>query len=156
MVEHGDQALLQGAAFYQLVDGCGTVALVKRRDIHDCAYTIEAGASTVGLLLKHSTRPRSWPFTLSEAELRAIRALSSEVSDRRMFIGLVCGRDGVCCLSARELFSLIPAGSDGGNHQMRVRRPRGGRYRVTGPAGAELPYRIPVKAWPQRLFGGNE
>lgn len=153
-MNHGDQVLLQGAALYQLVEGSEQVTIARRRDIHECAYVVDAGRRTA-VLLKHSTRPRSWPFTFTGTELRALESLAREVTEELTFVGLVCSRDGVCCLRAREVFSLL-AQRDGGNQQVRVRRLRAGRYRVTGPSGAELHHRIPVNAWPRRLLGADE
>lgn len=95
---------------------------------------------------KYTTKKREpWGFSVTSADLTRFAALRAEY--RYVCLGLICGGDGVCAISAPELEELL-GGSPG---WLSVRRPFHRRYSVSGVKGA-LDRKVPMQRWPSILF----
>ena len=94
----------------------------------------------IGLQIKHSSkRLNPWQFTFTPANYREIGFL--QISHRNSFIVLVCHTDGMVCLTADEVISLLAFG-ESAQGWIRVSRRRNEWYSVSGGA-AELPRKKP-------------
>lgn len=87
----------------------------------------------VGIHIKHcSKRLAPWGFTFNAD---SIREISQHIKQhKRFWLALVCGYDGILCLSSHEFLSLIESGR-GTTPFIRVDRDRNTMYRVFGNAG---------------------
>ena len=147
----GDQALLHGAALFQLLAE-GTTLVLRRPDSAESIYELSIDGQASRILFKHSTAAKRWQFMFSDRELE----LLLEAGGRTTWAALVCKRDGVCCLSSKEIERLLATPGDVDARFVAVWRPRGGSYRVRGPAHTDLGYTVPLNDWPRRLFGELE
>lgn len=87
----------------------------------------------VGLHIKHSAkRLAPWAFTFNEYSVREISQLIKQ--HKRFWLALVCGYDGIVCLSADEFLALTES-ETGATAFVRVDRDRNTMYRVFGNAG---------------------
>jgi hypothetical protein len=87
-------------------------------------------ADRVAIYVKYSTNRLSpWSFNFSLAHQQELQALTTSVE--AAFVALVCGRDGIACLSSEELGRVL----DGDHRDMEwvkaSRRPRE-KYSITG------------------------
>lgn len=86
--------------------------------------------------IKHSSKRLSpWQFTYIQENLRELEELQQVFNP--VWAILVCGQDGVVCLSLAELISIAQVG-DGGAAWVRVSRSRNSMYHVSGGLG-DLP-----------------
>lgn len=140
---------IHGAALMQLVLDGRFTALSKASEAygHYLVRTRKYPADDAlrELFTKYSTAAASpWQFTFHEDELGRIR--KSEHRRRGLtFIALVCGMSGVCALTPDELWTLVHEKGTG-QQQVRIERPRGGRFWATGTAGS-LDYSVPASAF---------
>ncbi|WP_126854974.1 hypothetical protein [Candidatus Cryosericum odellii] len=96
--------------------------------------------------LKHCTSGKSrWTFNVSTRDLERMVHYSQET--HRVFLGLVCGGDGVCTLPLGDILSV--AGPQGG--WVATARPYGRSYAVVGRAG-HLARKVPRSDWPRLLL----
>jgi hypothetical protein len=94
------------------------------------------------VLLKYSTRGRSpWGFTFMPDEQGLLDTVDS---DHRIFIGLVCGSDGIAAFSY-DCYREIAGLSDAAVH-IACYRAHGEHYEVSGPSGP-LREKIPPSNW---------
>jgi hypothetical protein len=104
------------------------------------------------VLLKYTTRNRSpWGFTFSRGEIQSIREASQ---DGRVFIGLICGSDGVAAFSCDTLLKI--SGPDTPTVHISCYRKHREHYDIFGPEGG-LDHKVPPSRW-LRLFtnGGKD
>lgn len=102
------------------------------------------------LHLKYSTKNRSpWGFTFVPEEQLL---LAERAATRRLFLGLVCGADGVVAVQY-EAYREIAAPRDTSIHVACYRR-HGEHYEVNGPDGS-LGRKIPPSMW-QRILESEE
>jgi hypothetical protein len=96
---------------------------------------------TVGLHVKHSAaRLRPWQFAFTQENADALWQLQDNLHE--VFVVLICGIDGMVCLTLQEVRSLtLPGEVD--RLWLRVDRRKGHHYSVHGPAGA-LPSKKPT------------
>lgn len=97
---------------------------------------------TIRLYIKYNTKVRTpWGFTITPAEQLF---LLSDWPDGVVFLGLVCGDDGVAAVSQAELFML--AGDSAASFRVSCSRQFGAHYAVSGPGGV-LPRRVAPCRW---------
>lgn len=111
------------------------------------AYIIN---DSIGLYIKHSTnRLTPWSFSFSREQQNELRNMS-QVYDGRLFLALVCGKDGIACLSFSELKLVLD--DDHGDHEwIRIsRRPRE-KYAVKGSDGS-LKFKVAYTDFPEKIF----
>jgi hypothetical protein len=102
----------------------------------------------VAVLMKYSTKVRSpWGFTVTENELEQLHRKSKRM---RTVIGLICGADGVVCLSYDSFKSI--SGADSNPLHIACYRRHGEYYEVSGPAGV-LGNKIAPSSWSKILDG---
>jgi len=83
-----------------------------------------------GLYVKYSTsRLSPWSFSFSAVHQREIQNLSDEF--QFAFVALVCGKDGIACLNARELNRVLDDDHRETEWVKASRRPRE-KYLITG------------------------
>jgi hypothetical protein len=96
--------------------------------------------------LKHCTSGKSrWSFQVSSRDVERMTQHSKQACS--VFLGLVCGGDGVCTLALPDILAV--AGSQGG--RITVARPYGRSYAVSGSAGS-LRRKVPRSDWPKLLL----
>ncbi|MGD1148956.1 MAG: hypothetical protein ABR961_13515 [Thermoanaerobaculaceae bacterium] len=134
-----ETAFYHGAALVRLLDDSRCATVRK----HPCGYVVN---DALFVYLKYTTKKRGpWGFSASGLDLARLAAVRAEFSF--VCIGLVCGGDGVCAVSAPE-FEAILGGSPG---WVSVRRQFHKRYTVSGAKGA-LDRKVAMQRWPTLLF----
>lgn len=105
--------------------------------------------SNIGLYIKHSTNRMSpWTFSFADAHQDEILGMTKELE--RVYIALICGKDGVACLSFQELKHLLDTVHD--RHEwIRISRRPKEKYAVKGSDG-KLLFKIGDNQFPTRLF----
>jgi hypothetical protein len=96
--------------------------------------------------LKHCTSGKSrWSFSVTTKDLERMSRYSQQAYP--VFLGLVCGGDGVCTLPLSDILSVT--GPHGG--WVAAVRPYGKSYAVSGSAG-RLTRKVPRSDWPRLLL----
>jgi len=111
-----------------------------------CSYVINGNT---GLYIKHSTnRLTPWGFSFAKIHQDEIKNMASSLG--KVFIALVCGKDGIACLSFDELKIVLD--DDHSDHEwIRVsRRPRE-KYAIKGTNG-KLRFKIAHNHFPERIL----
>ncbi len=111
-----------------------------------CSYVIDGN---IGLYIKHSTnRLTPWGFSFAKIHQDEIRSMAHSLD--KVFVALVCGKDGIACLSFEELKIVLD--DDHSDHEwVRVsRRPRE-KYAVKGSNG-KMRFKIAHNHFPERLL----
>jgi hypothetical protein len=146
-----DQEFLHGAAFLRLVNLGQPITVTHVLSVHPSIYLVSSLTRLSGILFKVSTKSRSaWSFTFSSQEDEAIKTLKSKYPNIEFFVALVCHKDGVCCLSEKQLLSIF-----GDNHEtfekqrVSVSRKPGGSYHVNGCNKLYMKSSVPQNAWPK-------
>lgn len=81
-------------------------------------------------LLKYSTKSRSpWGFTFTPLE----QDLLSQKADAHLYVGLICGSDGVVAIKYASFLSIVSF--PGPAARVACFRDHGEHYQVSGPAG---------------------
>ena len=141
MIEKED--FYHGAAIMRLIDYGHPLSFAK----HDIGYRVN---ETTFLYLKYTTKSRSpWRFTFSQEEINRLRTLSE--THRRVIVAFICGGDGVCAITAEELFQI--GGLD--LRWVSVQRKHRERYAVSGPAG-DLGRKVALQRWPLLVLGQGD
>jgi hypothetical protein len=97
-------------------------------------------------LVKYTTKAGSpWQFTFTLEDVARLQHCPDGVD--RVVLGLVCGGDGICAISADTACTLL----DDSPAWISVRRKFRGWYVVSGPAGT-LENKVAQKRWPEILF----
>ena len=97
---------------------------------------------TLAAYLKYSTKGTSpWSFTFAPHEHGHLNRTSSQ---SRVFIGLICGSDGVAAIDSDEFMSIAPSRSR--SIHLSCARLHGEQYEVSGPDGL-LDRKIPPSRW---------
>lgn len=150
-----DRQLLHGAAMAELIDTESPVTIHHLEKTHDYAYAFQRltdGGGFKAVLFKYSTAAKTpWRFGFSPAEDAAIEALILEYKETATFITLICGKDGVCCVSVADLRLVMGPGKWTGL-SLSVARPPDSGYRLSGPGKVLLRNIIPKSAWPRALW----
>jgi len=150
-----DEEMLHGSALLRLIESedIATTTFDFSREIHTSAYRVSRDGTHVGLLLKLSTARKSpWPFVFTRSELLAIARYKQKHPRDVFFLGLVCHRDGICCVALNTILELLEADETLESKRIAVRRPPGGSYWLAGPHRVKAERCIPMNAWPYSLF----
>lgn len=133
------QEFYEGAALHQLARGGGITSIRYESPF----FVVN---DNLLLHLKYSTKKRSpWSFTFMPAEQTLLQARASEF---RLFIGLICGADGIAGITY-DAYVVIAAPSKSAIN-VSCHRKHGQHYAVTGPDGV-LDRKIAPSLW-QRIL----
>lgn len=120
----GELETYHGVALTRLVRSAEPV------HIQCCGRSAYVLSERVGLYVKYSTsRMSPWAFSFSRAHQEEIEALAAEL--RATFIALVCGTDGIACLSTAELGRVLDEDYQSVEWVRASRRPRE-KYSIRG------------------------
>jgi hypothetical protein len=136
-----------GVVLARLVRGGGkrSVSIEPQADSR-AAYLIDG---RVGLFVKYSTsRLSPWAFTFSNNHRLELERLRK--SSRTVLVALVCGNDGVACLTLSELRGLLEVGP-GGVAAIRASRGRRQKYVIRAGSRKNL-MRIGDNEFPAKVF----
>jgi hypothetical protein len=103
----------------------------------------------IGLYIKHSSnRMTPWQFSFLDVHQDEILEMAQNLE--RVYVALVCGVDGIACLSFHELKHVLDSVHDRYEWIRISRRPRE-KYAVKGSDG-KLLFKIGNNQFPSRLF----
>ena len=120
---------------------------VKVCEENDCSYLINDDS---GIYLKYSQKRLSpWSFTFSEEHVREIEDMNERLG--KVFVGLVCNEDGICCLDWQEFATVISTESTMYPKWISVSRMKGEKYSVWGRDG-KLKHKIGNNDFPRKIF----
>lgn len=123
-----------GVALRQLVVEAGEAGLLVRAEDTWGRLNSFVVNDSIGLHIKHSSkRLPPWQFTFDSdncSELSALRGRAQQI-----WIALVCGPDGVVCLTYEEFLTVNPEGCQA-TAFVRIDRDKRAMYRVRGSEGA--------------------
>lgn len=106
--------------------------------------------SSICLYLKHSSKRLSpWQFTFHQDHTDRMNQLEEKYP--RLFVGLICGFNGVCCLSVKEYRILIHEDEIDNTKTIRTSRLARQKYKVTGSDG-KLKGKIGDSDFPKKTF----
>ena len=111
-----------------------------------CTYLIN---NKIGLYIKHSSkRLTPWGFSFLRQHQDEIQHMAKSLD--QVFVALVCGKDGIACLSHEELKHVLDDVHDECEWIRVSRRPRE-KYAIKGSDG-KLRFKIARDHFPDRLF----
>ena len=120
---------------------------VKVCQENDCSYLVN-GMS--GIYIKYSQKRLSpWSFTFSEEHVGGVEELNRKLSN--VFVTLVCGEDGICCLEWEEFATVISTESTTYPKWISVSRMKGEKYSVWGRDGV-LRHKIGNIDFPRKIL----
>ncbi|MDZ8049915.1 MAG: hypothetical protein RMX68_033910 [Aulosira sp. ZfuVER01] len=144
-----DLEFLHGAAFLRLLKGTSYISISYLSSIHPSLYFIKNINKESAILFKISRKPNSsWSFSFSAQEEIAVEEFHNSYPDVQMFIALICHRDGICCLSEEQLWTIINSSEGLAKQRISVKRELRGSYYVKGTGRVPLEYTIPQNNWP--------
>ena len=135
--------------------GAALIRVIRYESFHsvevceknDCSYLIN-GIS--GIYIKYSQKRLSpWSFTFSEDHVHEIEELNKLLST--LFIVLICGKDGICCLDWQEFATVVSTESTTYPKWISVSRMKGQKYSVWGRDG-KLKHKIGNIDFPRKIF----
>lgn len=130
-----DSARYHGIALREIIMAAGhplVVTAINGGTRGDC-FQVDGAV----VYIKYSKKRLSpWQFTFTQDQLSDLAAL--ERATDGLWTVLVCGRDGVLCISASELDRVLGP-QHVGTGALRVSRSRNSQYRISGP-GTQRPY----------------
>jgi hypothetical protein len=146
-----DQEFLHGAAFLRLINLGQPITITHASLIHPSIYIVSSLTKISGVLFKVSIKSRSaWSFTFSAQEDEAINTLKTKHQGIKFFAALVCHKDGICCLSEAQLFSVFDGdGLTFEGQRISVSRKSCGSYHVNGAKKVRMQGAVPQNAWPK-------
>jgi len=106
----------------------------------------------IGIYLKYSTKRLSpWRFTFLKEHQAEIEQMKEQM--KNVFLLLVCGSDGIVCLSFDELKQIL-----NDQHEpiewISVNRNKREMYTVKG-SGGDLGFKIGTSDFPEKIFDAN-
>ena len=141
-----DFEFYHGAVLAKIAQSSDKVIINPYPSRSHCSYIVNG---KVGLYIKHSSnRLTPWGFSFAKEHQDEIQAMAAELDD--VFVALVCGRDGIACLSYEQLKMVLD--EEHGDHEwVRIsRRPRE-KYAVKGSNG-KLKFKIADTHFPQCIL----
>ncbi|MCF2148550.1 MAG: hypothetical protein RMY29_002805 [Nostoc sp. CreGUA01] len=148
-----DLEFLQGAAFLRLLKGTSYISISYLSSIHLSLYIIKNSNQESAILFKISKKPTSsWSFSFSSQEENALTRFHQTYPDVKLFIALICHRDGVCCLSEQQLWTIIDPSEGLANQRVSVKRELRGSYYVKGTGRVPLEHTVPQNNWPDVIL----
>lgn len=144
-----DLEFLHGAAFLRLLKGTSYISISYLSSIHSSLYLIKSTNRESAILFKISRKPNSsWSFSFSPQEELALASFHENYPNIKLFIALICHRDGICCLSEEQLWSILDASEGLANQRISIKRENRGSYYVKGTGRVPLERTIPQNNWP--------
>ncbi len=136
-----------GAALARLCRADGPAGVsISRHEAGRSAYVINGH---VGLYIKYSSKRLSpWQFSFSRAHQREIAAMIEECT--AVFVVLVCGSDGIACLSEEELHRVLDDDFGAMEWVKAARRSRE-KYSITGSDGRRV-FKVGDNEFPAKVF----
>ena len=148
-----DLEFLHGAAFLRLLKGTSNISITYLSSIHSSLYLINSTNRESAILFKISRKPNSsWSFSFSSQEEIALTKFHSIYTDVQFFIALICHRDGICCLSEEQLWTILDSSEGLANQRISVKRELRGSYYVKGTGKVLLERTIPQNNWPEVIL----
>jgi hypothetical protein len=148
-----DQEFLHGAAFLRLINYGNRITIIHASAIHPSLYILETDDSKSAVLFKVSKKPKSaWSFTLSSQEESALDTLQTKYRSISIFIALICHKDGVCCITKEQLWSVLNRNAGVSGQHISVSRQPHGSYHVNGPDRQPIDQTVPQNNWPRIVF----
>lgn len=148
-----DQELLHGAAILRLIESGHTWEVKHAASIHESAYIVLTDSMKSIVMFKLSKRTKSpWQFVFTPNEEQAVQVFHRDHCGCPIFFGLVCQKDGVCCVTERELDEVMPENGRISELYVSISRKRQSSYRMSGPSRTRLDRTIQAQSWPNRLF----
>ncbi|MBD2211796.1 hypothetical protein H6G27_18250 [Nostoc linckia FACHB-104] len=144
-----DLEFLHGAAFLRLLKGTSYISISHLCSIHPSLYFLKNTNKESAILFKISRKPNSsWSFSFSSQEEIALEIFHKTYPDVQLFIALICHRDGVCCLSEEQLWTILDRDEGLAQQRVSVKRELRGSYYVKGTGKVPLERTIPQNNWP--------
>jgi hypothetical protein len=135
-----------GVVLSRLIRGAGGMVRVAAHPELRSAYIVNRRAA---LYVKFSTsRLSPWSFVFSQRHHTELACLRDEFG--LMLVALVCGGDGIVCLTTAEYLDLVENGTRLGEW-VRVSRVPRARYAVSGSGGRPA-QRISSSEYPTKLL----
>jgi hypothetical protein len=135
-----------GAALSKLFVSNRKITINECPSTSKCVYTLN---DSVALYIKFSTgRMTRWRFSFQRTHQEEIKEIYE--LHKQLFLLLVCGSDGIVCLSYNELKKVLDEQFDD-VEWVSVERWRKQQYRIKGTNG-KLDFKIPLNAYPKKVF----
>lgn len=148
-----DLEFLHGAAFLRLLKGTSYISISYLSSIHPSLYLVKNTNQESAVLFKISRKPTSsWSFSFSSQEEIALTIFHQTYPDVKVFIVLICHRDGVCCLSEEQLWTILNPSEGLAKQRISVKRELRGSYYVKGTGRVPLERTIPQNNWPDVIL----
>jgi hypothetical protein len=148
-----DLEFLHGAAFFRLLKGTSYISISYLSSIHPSLYLVKSRNQESAILLKISRKPTSsWSFSFSLQEEIALTKFHQTYPDIKLFIVLICHRDGICCLSEEQLWTILNPSEGLAKQRVSVKRELRGSYYVKGTGRVPLEQTIPQNNWPDVIL----
>jgi len=136
-----------GAALARLIHGRKNISIQQySAATSNASYVING---QIGLYLKHSTsRLSPWVFTFKKEHQDEIEEMRAALDD--VFVVLICGKDGMACLSHEEL-KLALDDDHGVVEWLRAARRTREKYAISGSDG-RLKTKIGENEFPSKVI----
>jgi hypothetical protein len=143
---------------YKIYHGIALVRLIQDgKPASIKLFTGNNGYLINGMIYLHIKHCRKrltpWGFTFAPEHIKELEEVKKSVND--IFIVLVCGEDGICCLSFPELTKIMFVGDNEKSKWVTVARSPREKYAVTGSDG-QLTYKIGDTDFPKKLFNKSQ
>jgi hypothetical protein len=144
---HKDFAEYHGTMLCRVVhDSTSPVSVRLFATASNASYVIN---DKIGIFVKYSSNRMSpWGFSFGVSHHEEIERLHAQLPS--IFITLICGSDGIACLSYPEFRQVIDM-NHVGTESIRVSRKPREMYSVTGTDG-KLRFKIGNNDFPRKLF----
>lgn len=135
-----------GAALTRLIHGHAGITIKQFSNVNNAAYVIN---QKTGLYIKHSTsRLSPWVFTFKGEHQEEIKTMKQSLG--YVFIVLVCGSDGMACLSYDEFKNALDDNHGPAEWIKAARRTRE-KYAISGSDG-KLKTKIGENEFPAKII----
>lgn len=143
MITHTDKIL--GAVLRRSIKD-GAVQKIAEADDHPGHFIVDENKH---VLVKHAqSSPSTWRFTFSPQLIETFVTLQSAAGlFGGTYLWLVCDHEAVCELGVDEWSAVLNIDSPEGQQTIRVSRPPGHSFAVTGSAG-NLAHSVPANRFP--------
>jgi len=117
-----------GVVFSRIIHKFGVLKIASNINSDNSSYLIN---DVCPLYIKYSKkRLTPWQFTFNSEHYETIKKL--EALSENGYVALVCGFDGVCCISFLEFFLLINEIEVGTTKSITISRFKNQKYKVNG------------------------
>ena len=134
-----------GAALIKIINA-GSFKIIEKFDKSNSSYLVD---KKIGLFIKYSRKRLSpWTFTFDKSHINEITEMHSQLE--RLFLVLVCGFDGICCLNWNEFCALVSIENQSYPKWVKSSRKKNEKYSVYGIDGG-LKNKIGNSDFPNKL-----